>query len=61
MPAIVPRDRWAAWLDPDNHDTDALSQVLEPRDVDGLTMHEVSMDVNNVRNNDASLMEVAAI
>jgi putative SOS response-associated peptidase YedK len=57
MPVIVPPDRWAAWLDPANHDTASLATLFEPRDVDQLTMHAVSTDVNNVRNNGPHLLE----
>lgn len=57
MPVIVPPERWAEWLDPGNHDTKALSTLFEPYAVEHLTMHPVSMDVNNVRNNDAHLVE----
>jgi putative SOS response-associated peptidase YedK len=57
MPVIVPPDRWAEWLDPANHDKASLATLFEPHDVEQLTMHPVSTDVNNVRNNDAHLVE----
>ena len=56
MPVVVPRSRWDEWLDPDNHDLDSLSSLFDVGDVE-LTMHEVSTDVNNVRNNDAHLVD----
>ena len=56
MPVVVPRSRWDEWLDPDNHDIESLSSIFDVGDV-SLTMHEVSTDVNNVRNNDAHLVD----
>jgi putative SOS response-associated peptidase YedK len=51
MPVIVPASRWAEWLDPANHDIAALNELFEARNDGILTMHPVSTDVNNVRNN----------
>jgi putative SOS response-associated peptidase YedK len=56
MPVILPRSLWAEWLDPDNHDTDRLGQLLLPADDDVLTVQPVSTDVNNVRNNGPELI-----
>ena len=56
MPVILAPDEWAAWLDPDNGDLDALRAMLDPAPDDLLTMHPVSPDVNNVRNNRAELL-----
>ncbi len=57
MPVVVPSERWAEWLDPANDDVEGLATVFEPRDDGVLTMHPVSTDVNNVRNNRADLIE----
>ncbi len=57
MPVILPASRWATWLDPENGDLDALSPLLVGCDDDILVMHEVSTDVNNVRNNRAELVQ----
>ena len=59
MPVIVPASRWKEWLDPDNHDIAALSELFTERNDGILTMHPVSTDVNNVRNNDAGLIDPA--
>ena len=59
MPVIVPASRWKEWLDPDNHDIAALSELFTERNDGILTMHPVSTDVNNVRNNDPSLADPA--
>jgi len=57
MPVMLPQSTWAAWLDPDNHDADALKELLAPADDDLLVMHPVSTEVNNVRNKDEHLVD----
>ena len=57
MPVIVPASRWSEWLDPDNHDLAALSDLFTERNDGILTMHPVSTDVNKVGNNDAALID----
>ena len=57
MPAILVPQHWAEWLDTDNHDTDALSRLLDGGPPELLDMHTVSTDVNNVRNNRPDLVE----
>jgi len=57
MPAILERDQWQEWLDPDNHDVAHLSELLDPAPVDTLVMHPVSTEVNNVRNKGEALIE----
>ena len=59
MPVILPKSLWAEWLDPDNHDTDRLGQLLLPAGDDVLTVHPVGNDVNNVRNKGPELIEPA--
>ncbi len=56
MPAILPSSQWATWLDPANQDLDVLAPLLVGCDDDVLVMHEVSTEVNNVRNNRADLI-----
>ena len=56
MPAILPSSQWATWLDPANQDLDVLAPLLAGCDDDVLVMHEVSTEVNNVRNNRADLI-----
>ena len=41
---------WDAWLDPENHDIDALGRLLVPAPAELLAFHPVSLDVSNVRN-----------
>ncbi len=57
MPAILVADQWAEWLDPTNHDLEALAQLLDGGPADLLTMRPVSTEVNNVRNNRAELID----
>ena len=57
MPVLVPRERWAEWLDPANRDVEGLKDLFEPRDDGALRMHPVSTEVNSVRNNAAHLVE----
>lgn len=56
MPVILPKAMWDVWLDPLNHNVDMLSGLLVPARDDLLTMHEVSTDVNNVRNKGIDLI-----
>jgi putative SOS response-associated peptidase YedK len=56
MPVILPASRWQEWLDPANHDLDALTGLLVPAPDDLLTMHPVSTEVNNVRNRGEQLI-----
>jgi putative SOS response-associated peptidase YedK len=56
MPVILPKAMWDVWLDPTNHNVDMLSGLLVPARDDLLTMHEVSTDVNNVRNKGIELI-----
>ena len=57
MPVVLPESAWAQWLDPANHDLSSLQRLLVPADDGVLTMHEVSTEVNNVRNKGAELVE----
>jgi putative SOS response-associated peptidase YedK len=56
MPVILSPEEWSAWLDPSNDDVASLTAMLDPAPDDLLTMHAVSTDVNNVRNNRAELL-----
>ena len=60
MPVILPAEHWAGWLDRDNHDLDALSQLLVPAADDLLVTAPVSTAVNNVRNNGPQLVTTTA-
>jgi putative SOS response-associated peptidase YedK len=60
MPVILPASCWAAWLDPSINDSALLTAMLRPAPDDILTMHAVSVAVNNVRNKGPELVEAAA-
>jgi putative SOS response-associated peptidase YedK len=55
MPLVLPRDRWGAWLDPDQQDLAALAGPTPPELVETLELRPVSTAVNNVRNNGPEL------
>ena len=57
MPAILLPEEIDIWLDSANHDIRALGELLTPYAKDGTKYHTVSKQVNNVRNNGASLIE----
>ena len=57
MPVLVPRSRWAEWLDPTNDDVDELATVFNMSGDHSLAMHPVSTEVNSVRNNRPELIE----
>ena len=57
MPVILASNQWATWLDPANNDLDTLGALLVGCDDDVLVMHEVSTEVNNVRNKDEHLVD----
>ncbi|GAA4665438.1 SOS response-associated peptidase [Amycolatopsis dongchuanensis] len=56
MPLLMPKDRWATWLDPDRDD---VGELLTPPSeiVDTLELRPISDRVNNVRNNGPELLE----
>lgn len=55
MPAILPREAWQRWLDPDNSDTDSLVAMLRPYPAAGMRERRVSSRVGNVKNQDADV------
>jgi putative SOS response-associated peptidase YedK len=54
MPAIVPREQYARWLDPAEPDP---RDLVAPYPAEAMTWWPVSRRVNNVRNDDASCIE----
>lgn len=57
MPVILGRSDWAVWLDSTDTDLEALGGLLAPAPPQLLTMHPVSTDVGNVRNEGAHLVD----
>lgn len=58
MPVVLLPEAWEMWLDPDNHDIEALQKLLVPAPDDYLEIYPVSTEVNNVRNNGPQLIEL---
>ena len=57
MPVIVPPEHYARWLDPANAE---VADLIAPYPSSAMAYHPVSARVNNVRNDDASLIERVA-
>ncbi|PRX49070.1 putative SOS response-associated peptidase YedK [Prauserella shujinwangii] len=57
MPLVLPRQRWAGWLDPDRTDVEGLLDPPGLDVVDSLELRAVSTKVNSVRNNGPELVE----
>lgn len=58
MPLVVPRAKWAEWLDPTfGRGPDEVRQLLVPANEVALDSYPVSTDVNNVRNNGPHLVD----
>ena len=58
MPVVVPPARWGEWLDPESR-PDELRTLLRPVGEAPLTVERVSTRVNDVRNNEPSLLDPA--
>jgi putative SOS response-associated peptidase YedK len=56
MPVILPASAWDAWLDAGNDELESLGKLLVPAASSVLAMHEVSTDVNSVRNQGPDLI-----
>lgn len=57
MPVILPVEAYAHWLDPVSPDPGALAQLLVPYPAERMTAYPVATRVNNVRNEDAAVIE----
>jgi putative SOS response-associated peptidase YedK len=60
MPVILAPEDYAAWLDPENKDTEALRKMLRPAEPTPWMHREVSRNVNSPRNDSPDLIEPAA-
>lgn len=60
MPFLLDESSWDAWLDRTVTDGEEIRAQMAPVGEDLLMEHEVSREVNNVRNNGASLTDPAA-
>lgn len=59
MPVVIPRERFAAWLDPANEDVAALQPLLDPAHAAPLVATPVSRRVNSPKNEGPELVEPA--
>ena len=57
MPAILPPERWDAWLDPVNEDVGVLQGLLTPYSADSMDAYPVGALVGNVRNDGPDLIK----
>jgi putative SOS response-associated peptidase YedK len=57
MPVILPPEHFEGWLDPDNHDVDALTRLLLPAPDDLLSYYPISTLVNRPANNGPELLD----
>jgi putative SOS response-associated peptidase YedK len=58
MPVVIPREQFARWLDPAEHDVDKLSKLLRPFHPEEMTAYPVSTLVNNVKVDTATCIEL---
>ena len=57
MPAILPREAEALWLDLTHQDVQQLTQLLHPYPAEQLEAYPVSRRINAVQENDAHLLD----
>ena len=58
MPVFMPRNRWDAWLDPENKEIADLRNLMQVQSLESIVKaHPVSSQVNSVANNGAQLIE----
>lgn len=58
MPVMLLKEEWEEWLDPDNHNTKSLKDLLNPFSDDAIDFHQVDKKVGKVSNNSPDLIEV---
>ncbi len=61
MPVVLPAQHHDTWLDPDNDDVDALSELLVPAPESLLQWYAISTAVNRPANNSPELLEPLAV
>ncbi|WP_100488053.1 SOS response-associated peptidase [Sporolactobacillus pectinivorans] len=57
MPVMLRKEDEKFWLDPSNHDLEALSQLLIPYSSENMEAYQVSEDVNSVKNDGPNLIK----
>jgi putative SOS response-associated peptidase YedK len=62
MPVILPREKWAPWLEESEADADELRwMILRPYSAGLMRAYPVGPRVGNVRNKDAALLDEISI
>lgn len=61
MPVILPPERWAEWLNREQHDADAVSALLVPADAHTMQAWPVSRTVNRSSSEGESLVEPLSV
>ena len=62
MPAILSREKWAAWLGEHEIDADELRwMILRPYPAERMRVYPVDARVGNVRNNDPALLSPVSV
>lgn len=56
MPAILHKEEFSFWLNPDNHDSNALQEILVPYQEGEIEYYPVSKKVNSPRNQEKELL-----
>jgi putative SOS response-associated peptidase YedK len=59
MPVILPRQHWAAWLDPQAQDAGEVVPLLRPYPADAMRAYPVGALVGNPRNDVPACLEPA--
>lgn len=57
MPALLLPEEFDTWLNPSNHDTNSLQDLIRPWPDDDIEFFRVNDEVGNVRNNRPDLLE----
>lgn len=57
MPVILQKDMYKVWLNPENEDTDMLSQYLKPFPLEQMATYRVTDEVNSTKNNKPELIQ----
>jgi putative SOS response-associated peptidase YedK len=61
MPVILDQKDEANWLDPDNREPDSLQKLLVPYPAAKMVTYPVSININNPKNEDESLLEKVVV
>jgi putative SOS response-associated peptidase YedK len=59
MPAIIPREHYARWLDPALHDPAQIQPMIGSYPANEMQAVPISSRINNARNQGAELIEPA--